>query len=125
MKITLCGSARFEKAYHVWNKKLTLRGHVVYGLSTYPSIEGGNKDWHNNSDSKVLLDLVHLAKIDGSDAILVLNEGGYIGDSTKKEIMWACIKDRDIYALNTESVEELFRTAFGRIVGVMSSECLL
>jgi hypothetical protein len=35
------------------------------------------------------LDELHLRKIDMSDFIFVINVGGYIGDSTKKEIEYA------------------------------------
>jgi hypothetical protein len=38
---------------------------------------------------KSKLDELHLRKIDLSDEILVLNVGGYIGDSTKNEIEYA------------------------------------
>lgn len=97
MKLTLCGSAKFEKDYHIWNKLLSLAGHVVYGLAAWPSIEG-KKDWFTEEE-KNTLDLIHLAKIDASDAIVVLNPGGYVGESTKKEILWAYMNDKSIFAL--------------------------
>jgi hypothetical protein len=96
MKICLCGSARFEKEFHEWNKQLTLAGHVVYGLAVYPSSEGGNKDWYD-SNTKVTLDLVHLAKIEESDAVVVVCPGGYVGESTTREIQWARIRLKPIY----------------------------
>ena len=36
-----------------------------------------------------MLDKIHKDKIDLSDAIFVLNIGGYIGNSTKSEIIYA------------------------------------
>lgn len=99
MKITLCGSARFETEYHEWNKKLTLAYHVVHGLSTYPSIENGSKDWHDNDHRKVILDLAHLAKIEESDAIFVINKNDYIGDSTRQEVCWARMRGKRVYWL--------------------------
>lgn len=87
MKITLCGSARFEKEYKDLNKRLTLAGHVVYSLSVYPSDEK-EKEWYTERE-KHMLDKVHLDKIASSDAIVVINSGGYIGSSTFKEIKYA------------------------------------
>jgi hypothetical protein len=87
MKITLCGSAKFEKEFKVANERLTLAGHVVYSLAVYPSDKNG-KDWYN-AKQKEILDKVHLAKIDASDAIYVLAPGGYIGESTQREIDYA------------------------------------
>ena len=96
MKITLCGSARFEQEFHEWNEKLTLAGHTVYGLAVYPSSKNGDKNWYGDAN-KQTLDLVHLSKIEESDAIVVLNVGGYVGDSTRREIEWARIRNKKVY----------------------------
>lgn len=106
MKFTICGSAKFESAWHEWNKKLGLMGHISYGLMTYPSVEG-SKTWYTN-EQKETLDLAHLAKIEESDAILVLNVGGYIGESTRREIKWARLRQKKIFWLETrESAADL------------------
>lgn len=85
MRITLCGSGRFEAQFKEWNERLTLAGHVVYTLSVYASFKDGVKDWFTDTQ-KATLDAVHKLKIENSDAILVLNVGGYIGESTRSEI---------------------------------------
>lgn len=36
-----------------------------------------------------MLDTLHLQKIDLADEVLVVNPGGYIGDSTRREINYA------------------------------------
>lgn len=95
MKITLCGSLKFEKVFHEWNEKLTLAGHTVYCC---PSSHAGVKDWYTEAQ-KQTLDLVHLSKIEESDAIFVLNVGGYVGESTRREIEWARIRQKKILAL--------------------------
>jgi len=97
MKFTICGSARFENLFHEWNKKLGLMGHISYGLMTYPSIEG-DKTWYTPTQ-KETLDLCHLAKIEDSDAVLILNKEGYIGESTQRELKWALIQEKLIYSL--------------------------
>lgn len=88
MKITLCGSARFESGFKLANERLSLAGHVVYSLAVYPSDKNGQKTWYTD-DQKATLDRVHLEKILNSDAIYVIAPGGYIGESTKREIEYA------------------------------------
>lgn len=50
-------------------------------------------------EEKRRFDLVHFEKIDNSDAIVVLNVDGYIGDSTTREVEWARMKRKDVYWL--------------------------
>lgn len=96
MRITLCGSARFEQDFHRWNEDLSLAGHVVYALAAWPSRHAGVKDWYDEQQ-KIALDLVHLAKIDNSDAVVVINVGGYVGPSTAREVEWARMKNKTVY----------------------------
>lgn len=91
MKITLCGSARFEEEFKSTNKYLTLCGHMIYSLACMPSDNGG-KDWYTESE-KQILDLVHLAKIEESDVIVVVGDG-YVGESTIREINWANVRNK-------------------------------
>ena len=99
MIITICGSARFESLWHEYNKKLGLQGHICFSLMIFPSVEGG-KTWYTD-DEKETLDLAHLAKIEESDAILVLNKDGYIGESTRREVKWARLRQKNIYWLES------------------------
>jgi len=99
MIITLCGSARFEHLFRHWDEVLTLRGHVVFNLAVYPRDKEYRKDWYS-PETKRLLDQSHMQKILHSDAILVLNEDGYIGESTKNEITWAQRLGKPIYYLH-------------------------
>ena len=46
-----------------------------------------------------MLDEMHLAKIDMADEIFVINPGGYIGSSTKREIAYASAKGKKINSL--------------------------
>ena len=95
MKITLCGSARFEKEFHHWNEILSFEGNIVYSLAIYPSSKDGNKNWYDEKQ-KEKLDLIHLAKIEESEAIFVIDKDGYIGESTAREISWAKIRGKEI-----------------------------
>jgi hypothetical protein len=100
MIVTLCGSSRFEEWFHRWNQALTLDGHLVFGMGSYPSLNAGNKDWYTE-DEKSRLDQVHKRKIDASEAILVLNVFGHIGESTLGEIRHAESTGKLIYFLGS------------------------
>lgn len=99
MIITLCGSARFEGMFKLLNRELSLLGHVVFGLSSYPS-ENSGKDWYTE-EQKAVLDQVHKAKIAASDAILVINRFAYIGPSTLSEIECAMGAGKKIFVLES------------------------
>lgn len=95
MKVTLCGSTRFMDQFHAANVALSLQGHIVYSVAT--STKG---DFQPTEDQKLALDAVHLRKIQESDAVMVVGrqEDGtvYIGESTRREIMYAHIWDKDL-----------------------------
>lgn len=94
MKITLCGSTRFAEAYQKINDDLTLAGHIVYSVASLPDVQPATKN--------EMYDLVHMLKILNSDAIVVIDRNKefdppYIGESTRREILWATMLDRKIY----------------------------
>jgi len=97
MIFTLCGSARFEPVWHEANKQLGLAGHISFSLMTFPSVEGG-KSWYTDAQ-KWSLDLAHLAKIEESDAVLMLNVNDYLGESSLRELEWARMRHKQIYWL--------------------------
>lgn len=85
MVITLCGSTRFQKEYEEVNERLTLAGHIVISCGVFAHSKG----LEVTEQQKELLDEIHLRKIDMADEIFVVNVGGYIGASTKREIEYA------------------------------------
>jgi len=100
MILTLCGSARFEPWFHIWNEILTLSGHTVFGLAVYPSVKGGEKNWYTDAE-KARLDRAHLDKIRNSNGVLILNPFAYIGESTLNEIAFAREQGKLLYALES------------------------
>ena len=105
MKITLCGSTRFKEEWAIANAMLTLAGHVVYSVAMWSH---GDKIDPSPAE-KQRLDLVHLMKINASDAIFVLDVDGYIGESTKREIEWARLRGKLVYYLSSDfDVSNLF-----------------
>lgn len=89
MKICLCGSTRFKAGYEAINRELSKTGQVVYSVSGFHHADGEEL----TDEDKETLDLVHLLKIQESDAIVVIGEDAdgkpYVGASTKREIKWA------------------------------------
>jgi len=83
--VTLCGSTKFKAAFEEAAKSELLAGHLVFSVGGFPHADG----WELTREQKALVDVLHFRKIDLSDEILVLNVGGYIGESTEREIIYA------------------------------------
>ena len=84
--ITLCGSTRFKKQFLEVQKLLTLDGCIVISVGLFGH-SGDGEVW--KPGVKEMLDDMHKRKIDMADEIFVINVGGYIGESTKREIAYA------------------------------------
>ena len=88
--VCLCGSTRFSQTFHEANLRETLAGKIVLSIGC---------DFKSDTDlllagtltntDKERLDQLHLRKIDLSNEVLILNVGGYIGDSTMRELTYA------------------------------------
>lgn len=79
--VCICGSARFLQQMRAANRDLTLGGVIV--------VAPGEVEGAILPDQKAALDALHLRKIDLADRVLVVNPGGYIGESTTREIAYA------------------------------------
>jgi hypothetical protein len=96
--ITLCGSTRFKDQYLQAQTDLTLEGKIVISVGLF-----GHVDFKDMSyETKAMLDVLHLRKIDISDGIYVINVGGYIGESTHREIEYAKKNGKMISYLENE-----------------------
>ena len=84
--VTLCGSTRFKEQFLEAQKHLTLEGCIVISVGLFGH-SGDNDVW--KPSVKEMLDDMHLRKIDLADEIFVINVGGYIGESTRREIAYA------------------------------------
>ena len=96
--ITLCGSTRFKEEFLEAQKRLTLEGNIVISVGLFGH-SGDDVVWTDGV--KDMLDRQHLAKIDLADEIFVINLGGYIGDSTRREIAYAEFKGKSITFLES------------------------
>ena len=92
--VTICGSIRFWDKMQEMHERLELENeYVVIGLAPHVM----DRDFTREEED--LLDELHKEKIDLSDAIFVVNVGGYIGESTKSEIEYAKQNGKEIIYL--------------------------
>jgi hypothetical protein len=96
--ISLCGSTKFKAAFEEWNVRLTLAGAVVLSM-VIPS-HSYAMSW--TADEKAAFDAAHRAKIDLSDEVFVLDVGGYVGESTAREIAHAKATGKRVRHLSEE-----------------------
>lgn len=105
--VCLCGSTRFtsEMLNITWN--FALQSIIAIGWYVLPSnhLEDGREIDHHLAEKlgvAELLDNLHLKKIDLADEIFVVNVGGYVGEGTKREILYAMDKDKSVKYLEPE-----------------------
>lgn len=118
--VCLCGSTKFFNEYMKANYDETMAGRIVLTVGAFVhlskqrvSVDGcmGMQEAvvdviHRTgeqltSQEKFMLDALHMCKIDMADEILVLNVGGYIGESTAREIAYAHMRGKKIrYLVN-------------------------
>ncbi|SDF81382.1 hypothetical protein SAMN05216553_103407 [Lentzea fradiae] len=79
--VCLCGSTRFAEEMRAVNRDLTLAGAIV--------VAPAEPDGLVTEEQKAALGALHLRKIDPADRVLVVNPGGYVGESTRREIAHA------------------------------------
>jgi hypothetical protein len=82
--VCLCGSTRFRDELTEANRRETMAGRIVVA----PGVFAHSGDPLTDEDKR-RLDELHLRKIDMADSVLVVNPGGYIGESTRLEIEYA------------------------------------
>lgn len=101
--ITLCGSTKFKEQFLQTQKELTLQGNIVISVGLF----GHADNEQITRRQKKMLDDMHLRKIDLSDEIYVINVGGYIGESTTREIAYALSVGKEVRYI--EPLEDGFK----------------
>lgn len=92
--VCLCGSTRFSEAYQQANLQETLAGKIVLTIGCDMKTDAALFEHLSASERNNLkwqLDLLHFQKIRMADEVLILNVGGYVGESTQREI-WVAQK---------------------------------
>lgn len=79
--VCICGSTKFVHEMRSASWELSCRGVIVLALS--------EADQAPTPAQKTVLDGLHLRKIDLADRVLIVNPGGYVGESTRREIAYA------------------------------------
>jgi hypothetical protein len=91
--ICLCGSTKFSDAFKNANLKETLAGKIVLSIGCDFKCDDA---LGLTGVDKIRLDELHLRKIDLADEVLILNVGGYIGESTRRELNYAIANKKHI-----------------------------
>ena len=109
--IALCGSTKFEAEFAEVNQRLTMQGCVVISLGMFSLPNLTDYDWTvDSSDMKGRLGRVHFQKIRMADEVYIVGPGGYLGESTRREIAYAESLGKPVRYL---SRERLARTGDG------------
>jgi hypothetical protein len=94
MVVCLSGSTRFIDIMAAKAFEMERDGDVItLGCHLLPAWYGAED--HHQAEAEGCadhMDAIHLSKIDMADELLVFNIGGYIGDSTRREIEYATAK---------------------------------
>lgn len=90
--ITVCGSYKFKKEMIEITEKMALSGNCML---TPIELTKPNKEDYTEEEAS-MIDKMHKEKIKLSDAILVVDVDGYIGNSTKGEIEYAKSLNKEI-----------------------------
>lgn len=117
-RVVLCGSTRFSKAFAEANLTETLAGRIVLsiGCDTRSDHEVfAGKSPEDLARIKAELDELHKWKIDLANEVLVLNVGGYVGDSTRSEIEYAVKLGKPVRYLEAASGEVEHRAALLKV----------
>lgn len=95
----ICGSTRFHDEMADANRQLTLAGAIVVAPAVFQHAGDTITD-----SQKEHLDNLHLRKIDLSDAVFVVDPGGYVGESTSREIAYARSHGKPVFRLSALDV---------------------
>lgn len=90
--VCLCGSTRFKDAFVKAQLDETLAGRIVLTIGC--NMKSDTEIFGHMSEAerevvKAKLDKLHLEKILLADEVLILNVGGYVGESTARELAYA------------------------------------
>lgn len=90
--VCLCGSTRFWPTFQEASLQETLAGRIVLSVGAAIKSDAehfGHLPAAERAAIKQVLDELHLHKIALADECLVLNVGGYVGESTRRELAYA------------------------------------
>ncbi len=92
--VCLCGSTRFKKEFFEANFRETMAGKIVLSVGFFGHADAAV--YVPSDAEKTAVDELHLDKIALADEVLVLNVDGYVGDSTRREVLFAAKSGKTI-----------------------------
>lgn len=104
--VCLCGSTRFWRTFQQASLEETLAGKIVLSIGAASASDDnhfGNLAKEEYDHVKRLLDILHFRKIDLAGEVYILNVGGYIGESTARELAYAEAMGKKIRFWETEA----------------------
>ena len=106
--VCLCGSTRFKDAFESANVAETRVGKIVLSVGFFGTSESASARDAGlvSPELKTRLDELHLRKIDLADEVLVLNVGGYVGKSTRREAWYATRLGKTVRWLEPEKITQ-------------------
>lgn len=81
--VCLCGSSRFAADLRAIERTLALAGAIVLAPVALDPADD------LTAQQRAALGDLHLRRIDLADRVLVVDPGGYVGESTRREIAYA------------------------------------
>lgn len=120
MIIKLCGSARFEETFNFVQVQLENLGHTVYALTDLGFGSNLSKDQANRA--RLMEHFVGSLKLELSDAIVIINENGYIGAHTAIEAFKAKSLGKRIFYFSPSLGQQDYRDLYAFQEYLVNSE---
>lgn len=108
--VCLCGSTRFWREFQKAGLQETLAGRIVLSIGAASGTDDdhfGNLPREEYDRVKIMLDELHLRKIDLADEVLILNKDGYVGESTHRELMYALKTGKRVRWLEPDNIPSI------------------
>lgn len=118
--VCFCGSARFTQQMLILAWEYAKAGKIVLSwcalpdsyFDAHPESLGDDQAGIHMAEKegvREIVDEVHKRKIDLADEVFVINVGGYVGDSTKSEILYALVHGKRVSFLETDSADRILK----------------
>lgn len=103
--VCLCGSTRFHDAFRLAEYEEAMAGRIVLSVGFHPGLDHA-ESVGCTPEQKLVLDELHLRRIDLADEVLVLNVAGYVGESTARELAYAVVTGKAVRWLRPDAGQE-------------------
>ncbi len=102
--ICLIGSTKYESLFRKLEEDFSLAGYLVFSPLVYT--QSGNNP-KCGIDKKEILDREAELKIQKSDLVFVVDQDGYIGSSTRKQLNHALLLNKPVFYYSKGDFEKL------------------